>query len=358
MSDEPARATSTEVVQHRALAVVAFASAAALFLVALPLGAGLFLGAVTAFAILPLHARLVAKLKRRFVASLLCTIGAGIIIATVLSGIAGLLIVRGSTLFSSFAHASPQQGVLTGIEDKLAGPLARFGVDPHQLTTRLKNGAETIASQSARVLASAGALLAELLLGVVFMVLTIFFMLDRWPTIVKGLEELLPLKPDHTKKLLDSLRAVGGQVMIGTVGVGVAQGVLAGIGYLITGAPDPAFFGAMTSVASLIPGVGTMCIWVPLGIYLIATGHVAGGVVLFIYGSLVVIAFCDGVLRPKLVSGSEDAGFFPTLIGLFGGIEIFGVMGLVIGPTLVGFAIAALKLYQEERAKKLSALRC
>jgi predicted PurR-regulated permease PerM len=138
--------------------------------------------------------------------------------------------------------------------------------------------------------------------------------------------------------------------LVGTIGVGVTQGALATLAYWICGAPNPAFFGAMTAVASLVPGVGTLVIWVPLGIDLSATGHAGKGIALFSIGAFGIVAFCDGVLRPKLVGENENTGFFPTIVGLFGGIEIFGVMGLLIGPVIVGFSIAVLRLYLKEHA--------
>ncbi|MEO8876871.1 MAG: AI-2E family transporter [Polyangiaceae bacterium] len=341
--------TPKALVEHRALAILALLAAGSLLVVAMPIGTGLFLGALTAFTLLPLHEKLVERVRRRWLASLICAVCTWIAVVGSLAAIVTLLIVRGATLAQTFQHASQGGGFLNRIEETLARPLAPLGVKPEDMTSHFQSGAEAIASKSAAILADAGIISIKILLGVGFLVLTVFFMLEKWPGMVAGLKDVLPLKPDHTKKLLDSLRAVGRQTIIGTLGVGLTQAALATLAYLICGAPDPGFYGAMTAVASLVPGVGTMIVWVPMGIYLIATGHAAGGIALLLIGSFVVVGFCDAFLRPKLTGGDGDAGFFPTLIGLFGGIEVFGVMGLVVGPTLVGFAIAILKLYIDER---------
>jgi predicted PurR-regulated permease PerM len=350
MPDDARSAASDDLSQKRALAVLAAASAIALFFIALPIGSGLFLGLLTAFALLPLHEKLAARWHRRSLASLFCAVISWLLVVGALTTIIVLLTVRASTLVDAAKHASEHGGIFEKVDEGVAKPLAPFGIHPQSLSSHLQSGAETIASEGTKVVAGIGVIAVKLLLGVGFMTLTVFYTLNYWPSVVQGLEHLLPLKPRHTKSLLDATRAIGRQTIVGTIGVGVTQGVLATLAYWICGAPDPAFFGAMTAVASLVPGIGTLVVWVPLGIYLSATGHAGKGIALLLVGAFVVVAFCDGLLRPKLVGESENTGFFPTIVGLFGGIEIFGVMGLLIGPVIVGFSIAVLRLYLKERA--------
>ncbi len=351
MPDDFARgATSHDLIRKRALAVLAVTSALALFVIALPIGAGLFLGLLTAFALLPWHERLVAHWHRRSLASLFCAVISWVLVVGSLTAIIALLAARASTLVETVNHVSQQGGIFEKIDGAIAKPLAPLGVHPKSLTSHLQDGAATIAAEGAKILAGLGVIAIELLLAVGFMILTIYYTLYHWPSVVQGLEHLLPLEPRHTKSLIDSTRAIGRQTVVGTIGVGVTQGALAALAYWICGAPDPAFFGAMTAVASLVPGIGTLCVWVPLGIYLSATGHAGPGIALLLVGAFVVVGFCDGILRPKLVGKNRNTGFFPTIIGLFGGIEIFGVLGLLIGPVIVGFSVAVLRLYMKERA--------
>jgi predicted PurR-regulated permease PerM len=350
MPDDVSRSADGDLIQKRALAVLAILSALALFFVALPIGAGLFLGLLTAFTLLPWHEKLAARWHRRGLASLFCAVISWVLVVGALTAIIVLLVVRASSLVDTVKHASEHGGIFERIDEGIAKPLAPFGVHPKSLSSHLQSGAESIASEGAKVVAGVGVIAIKLLLAVGFMILTILYTLHYWPSVVQGLEHLLPLKPQHTKSLLDSTRAIGRQTIVGTIGVGVTQGALATLAYWICGAPDAAFFGAMTAVCSLVPGVGTLCVWVPLGIYLSATGHAGKGIALLLIGAFVVVGFCDGVLRPKLVGENRNTGFFPTIIGLFGGIEIFGVMGLLIGPVIVGFSIAVLRLYMKERA--------
>jgi len=138
----------------------------------------------------------------------------------------------------------------------------------------------------------------------------------------------------------------------GTVVTGVAQGVLAGLGFWITGVPQAAFFGIATALASLVPAVGTLLIWIPAGLYLFATGHPGKGIIELLWGALVVVGFSDYVVRPRLVGG-ETIPALLVFIALFGGLEVFGLAGLVVGPVIVSLAVAVLRLYaDEEKARR------
>ena len=117
--------------------------------------------------------------------------------------------------------------------------------------------------------------------------------------------------------------------------------------------PEPAFFGAITAVASLVPVFGTMLVWVPAGVVLMATGHVGAGIFELVWGSLAVVALCDYLVRPKLVGSGETMSTWMTFVALFGGIKLFGFVGFLLGPLLVGIAIAALRLYERTRRFRL-----
>src|SRR6185369_5049926 len=99
-------------------------------------------------------------------------------------------------------------------------------------------------------------------------------------------ERVLPFHPLHPRAALAEFESVGKQVFLGTLLTGLAQGVLAGIGYAIVGLPEPALLGALTAIASLVPAVGTLLVWIPAGIALVLNGHPVAGVFVFVWGAL------------------------------------------------------------------------
>jgi predicted PurR-regulated permease PerM len=156
-----------------------------------------------------------------------------------------------------------------------------------------------------------------------------------------------PVRPEYTRVLLDEFRRVGRMTLFGTLVTGLAQGVLAAIGFWITGVPQAAFFGAATAVASLVPAVGTLLVWVPAGLYLFASGHPAMAAIELAWGALIVVGFSDYVIRPRLI-GDEAMPAVLTFVALFGGLEVLGLAGLIVGPVIMGLAVAVLRLYARE----------
>ena len=153
---------------------------------------------------------------------------------------------------------------------------------------------------------------------------------------------------DLTRALFDEFRRVGRTVLLGTVLTGLAQGLLATIGYFITRVPEAPLLGALTTVASLLPGVGTLLVWVPAGIYLLLSGHVGLGIAELVYGAAVVVGVSDYIIRPRLVGGHGEAPALLTFVALFGGLEVFGLIGLILGPVITSLAVALLRIYEKE----------
>jgi predicted PurR-regulated permease PerM len=187
--------------------------------------------------------------------------------------------------------------------------------------------------------------------------LTVHFILRDWQGIALRAQEILPLRPDYTRELFEEFRRVGRTTLLGTILTGLAQGVFATIGYAFARVPEPLFFGAATAVASLIPAVGTLLVWVPVGVVLILTGHTIAGIAELAWASITVVAISDYVIRPLLVGGEGEMPSLVTFIALFGGVEVLGLKGLILGPVVMSLAIAVLRLYAKETRALRAAMR-
>jgi predicted PurR-regulated permease PerM len=165
-------------------------------------------------------------------------------------------------------------------------------------------------------------------------------------------EVSLPLRRDYSHALFEEFRRTGRATLLGTIVTGLAQGALATLGYAICGVPRALFFGVATALASLIPAVGTMLVWIPIGLVLLFTGHVLGGVGMLVWGSLVIVALADYVIRPRLLRGEAEVPALITFASLFGGVEAFGLKGLILGPMLISLALAVLRIYAREAAEQ------
>jgi predicted PurR-regulated permease PerM len=189
----------------------------------------------------------------------------------------------------------------------------------------------------------------SVLLALFFAMLSMYLVLRHWSRCVATLEIVSPLKREYTRHLLMEFRRVGRMTVSGTFITGLAQGALATVGFWITGVPQPVFFGITTALASLIPAVGTLLVWIPAGLYLFATGHLAKGIVELCWGAFVVVGFSDYVIRPQLV-GDEAMPTLLVFVALFGGVEAVGLPGLIVGPVVMALAVAILRLYAREES--------
>ena len=334
-------------VEQRALGLFAVAAVAVMLWVAKAMGVGIFLGALTAFMLQPLYERVLARSRRPWVAQLTCLSVAALAIHLILSGISLVLVARGSVLVRDLIRALEPGGSLREQVVSLNQLLTPLGVDLMQLVDKVRDAATEVAGYAAAV---AGAVASKTFGGVLvifFLLLTTHFVLVRGPDLELDIEAILPISPKHTRALLAEFRLVGRATLLGSVATGLAQGLLAVLVFTISGLPEPVFFGVATAVASLLPGVGTMLVWVPAGIYLIATGHAARGVIELVLSAAFVIGFCDYYLRPRLVGG-ESMPALLTFAALFGGVEALGLIGLLVGPLLMAIAVAILRLYRED----------
>ncbi len=119
----------------------------------------------------------------------------------------------------------------------------------------------------------------------------------------------------------------------GLVLVGLGEGLLLGVGYAFAGLSHPAMLGALTGVFAMIPFAAKL-IFGACALVLVAEGHMAAGSSLFVFG-VVVILLADNYVRPRLIGGAVKLPFIWTLLGIFGGLENFGLLGLFLGPTLM-----------------------
>lgn len=337
--------------EHRALGWSALVAALLIAWLVLPIGVGILLGALLAFTTLPFFERLKPRLGRRWAA--LATVGASsLAFAGIVGGLAWLFVDKGAGLAKSAIAALNPGGSGGGVLDAIGRLTTRIGIPQEELEARARSYAESAFERAEQIAAQLLSTVTGGLLALFFMVLSMHFVLRNWERVTRRLEEAFPLRPAYTHALLVEFRSVGRTTLLGTIGTGLAQGVLATLGFWMTGVPEPIFFGAATAVASLVPAVGTMLVWAPAGVVLILLGHPVAGIVELVWGFLVVVGISDYIIRPRLVRGEREVPALVTFASLFGGVEVLGLKGLIVGPVLMSLAVAVLRLYADETRKR------
>jgi predicted PurR-regulated permease PerM len=337
--------------ERRALHWAALAAVGAVLWLVRPVGMGIFFGMLMAFAFEPLYERIVTRWRPGIAA--LATVAVSMVTVVVaIGGIGWLLVHDGAALGRDAVASLGSGGSARPIVDAVGRVTSHVGITTEDVAARLRAFSEGAVTRAATMAESVAATTAESLLAGFFAVLTTYAVLSHGKDITTAAEQALPLRPDYTRKLFGELRDVGRQTLVGTVGSGVVQGLLATVGYWIAGLPRPVFFGAATAVLSLVPGVGTMLVWVPAGVVLIALGHVGRGIFLLAWGALVVTSLNDYVIRPRFVGREGGLPPLAMFVALFGGAATMGLKGLLVGPVLMSLAFAVLRIYAQEARQR------
>jgi predicted PurR-regulated permease PerM len=331
--------------QRRALAMGALLSSFVLLWLARPVASGLFLGTLVAFSLLAWHGKLSRRLRSPGLAAVLLAVASAFTIVGGLVLLAYFIAERGVFAANGLVQAFNPGGPLSGVVTRLQAATQGSPIGPIDVAARLRDGAAAAASGLTGWAAQLASLTFTFVLMLFFTIMTTFFVLRHWPAIGRRGERMLPLHPAHTRALMLEFQRVGSEVFIGTLLTGLAQGLLAGFGYRIVSVPESALLGALTAICSLVPAVGTLLVWVPVGLALIFTDAVGAGLFVLLWGTLIVGVLCDYVIRPKLVRGKGEVPTLLTFIALFGGVEVFGLVGLIVGPVIASVALALLQTY-------------
>jgi predicted PurR-regulated permease PerM len=190
---------------------------------------------------------------------------------------------------------------------------------------------------------------ALFLLDFTIMVFTLFFLFRDGDRLYRGLRDVIPMDAAHKDAIFATLYQTLSAVTQGMVATAVAQGVLTWVALWGLGLPYTAFLGVLAGFLSLVPFVGAAGVWIPATIYLFAVGDVMRGLILLAYGSL-VISLVDNVLRPLLIGNQTRLPTLFLFFGILGGVQVYGVLGLFLGPVLLAIVVAFVRIYQEQFA--------
>ena len=158
----------------------------------------------------------------------------------------------------------------------------------------------------------------------------------------------------HKKLLFQNTERVTKGVIYGQILTAIIQGGIAGIGFIIFGVSNPIFWGFIMMILAFIPVVGAWLIWWPAVAISIAQGNYVTGIGLAVYG-LIIVSNVDNLVRPKLVGDRAKLHPALVLIGVLGGLKLFGFIGMLIGPVFFSILFVFFKVYMEISDKKSKA---
>lgn len=188
---------------------------------------------------------------------------------------------------------------------------------------------------------------AEMMLGLFVMFFVIFYAFRNGEEWLHKLKEWMPMKTEYTDKLYKNTEEITNAVIYGYIMTAVIQGILGGFVFLILGIPNPVFWGFLMMILAAIPFLGTPIIWLPTAIVELAMGNYFSGIFLLVFGFLILINI-DNVLRPKFIESKSKAHPAVILVGLIGGLSVFGFSGIIIGPLILTLLFVIVEFFMLE----------
>ncbi|HXR32182.1 MAG TPA: AI-2E family transporter [Verrucomicrobiae bacterium] len=214
----------------------------------------------------------------------------------------------------------------------------------------IRQGAEKVGSYLATSVGSWLRNLFSFFLDLLILLFALFFMFRDGKQIVRALRHLIPFDPDIQKDILEESRDLIFASVAVALLIAVIQGVLGGTAFALTGLGAPVFMGVLIAFFSIVPVVGSALVWVPAALWLGINGHWGKAVLLVaICGG--VAGVLDSLVRPLLMRNRSRLNDLLLFISILGGLEVFGLLGLVIGPTIVAAAMGVLRVHMEHRDK-------
>ena len=174
-----------------------------------------------------------------------------------------------------------------------------------------------------------------------------FFLFIEGPALYQELLHLSPIKRSYEEHLAYEIQNTLSACLYGYVLTALAQGILAGLCFMIAGIPLAAILGLLTVVASFIPIIGAAGVWVPVAISLFISGQWGWGLFVSLYGGL-IISGIDNVLKPLIIQGKTRIHPLLVFLAIFGGLKAFGPVGILVGPILTSIFLASLKIYKAD----------
>jgi predicted PurR-regulated permease PerM len=227
--------------------------------------------------------------------------------------------------------------------------LTNFSALHDRLSAALIQGSKYLAAQALSI----GKGTANFIVSLLLVLYLLFFFLRAGGALTRLIRDAVPLRAEQQRALFTKFAVVTRAMFKGNLLVAAVQGALGGLIFWFLGIHAPVLWGVLMAFLSLLPAVGAAAVWLPVAVYFLATGAVWEGVVLIAYGAFVV-GLVDNLLRPYLVGKDTQMPDYVVLISTLGGIAIFGLDGLVMGPVIAAMFIAVWDIFSAARQNDAS----
>jgi predicted PurR-regulated permease PerM len=328
--------------KHQRAALIVFALGAGLLLALWPYATGIIGIPVLAVLFAPLHSWLVRRRMSPAPSAILVTLLGAILLIVPGLLVAGLLI------------GEAQQIAQTVLQSPIIGRLSQLQVRGIPVGPRIAEaGGRIVATIGSSAFGLVGTA-TRMSLNLTISFFGLYYVLKHPGDVWLDAHPYIPFSRDNTDKLGRRFKDVTIATVIGTGVIGAIQGIVLGLTFWVVGLPNGLFWGVVAAAFAILPIVGTGLVWIPAGIVLIMQGRPTTGVLLIIWG-VFVAALVDNLVRPVVNRRFSEIHPLITLIGAIGGVNYFGLLGLLVGPLALSYFFELIRMYREEYLEPESA---
>lgn len=259
------------------------------------------------------------------------------------------IINESTDLFGKITDSSSSsyvQKITNSIERPIQALYPGFNID---IDGYIKAGSQFIVNHLTTILSK----VFDIVTGIVFIFFSLFFFLKDGERFKKILIAFSPLKDKYDEQIFDKLKQSVLSTVRGVLLIATIQGLIAGIGMTIFGLPNPALWGTLTAVVSLVPAIGTALVFIPSVLFMYISGNTPAAVGLFIWW-VFAVSLIDNFLGPYLYSRGSEIHPLIMLFAVLGGLAFFGPIGFIFGPVSVALFFSLVEIYQDIILKKSS----
>jgi predicted PurR-regulated permease PerM len=317
------------------------------FLVFRPFLGPLAWAAVLAVVFYPMHERLANRWGNTGAAAastLLITL-----ILIVPAGLVAAAFVRQAFQAAQAVHNAVSGGHIPALSRGWAWVQGHFPeLSADDIAQRVQATGEKVAGAAAASMGLVLSHVARFLFDLFVTIFSLFYLLRDGDGLVKTLRVFLPFEESHRERMIREGRDLIFASVTSTLVAACIHGVMGGLAFAIGGITAPVFWGVMMAFASLIPLVGSSIVWVPGAIWLMTHGHVGRGIFVIAVGVTVVMVV-DYVVRPWLIGERSELSGLMIFISVVGGIGVFGMLGIILGPIVLATAVTIFDIYSERQ---------
>lgn len=312
------------------------------FLLVKPILMSIVLGILMAFVFSPIYEWLHQKTKsRNLSASIISAVLALVIIIPFLF-LTPIIIAQSFKIY----QAALSFDIITPLKTIFPALFSSEGI-----STELVSIIQSFTSNAANFLVDSFANLIlnfpTIALQFVVMAFTFFYVLRDKDELLIYIKSLLPFSKEIENKIFEYSKGITYSVIYGHVIIGLLQGIIVGLGFYLFNVPNALFLTLVAVVLGILPIIGTTIVWLPVAIYLLITQGTLPAFGVSIFG--LISNFVEEFLRPIIIARKTQINSALILIGMIGGVFLFGILGVILGPLIMGYLLIILEIYRNKR---------